>query len=89
MYISIITTIKDDSLGIYPTIKSILNQSIYTQGFRHSNKREELHDKMANRDLIQQIGFNPFLSNQNNYAEDISIRDQFLKPLNTSEEREE
>ena len=67
----------------------ILNQSIYTQGFRHSNKREELHDKMANRDLIQQIGFNPFLSNQNNYAEDISIRDQFLKPLNTSEEREE
>ena len=30
MYISIITTIKDDSLGIYPTIKSILNQSIYS-----------------------------------------------------------
>jgi len=67
----------------------ILNQSIYTQGFRHSNKREELHDKMANRDLIQQIGNNPFLVNQTNYAEDISIRDQYLKPLNTSEEREE
>jgi hypothetical protein len=67
----------------------ILNQSIYTQGFRNSNKREELHDKIANRDLIQQIGFNPFLTNQNNYAEDISIRDQYMKPLNTSEEREE
>ena len=67
----------------------ILNQSIYTQGFRQSNKREELHDKMANRDLIQQIGNNPFLSNQTNYAEDITIRDQYLKPLNTSEEREE
>lgn len=67
----------------------ILNQSIYTQGFRQSNKREELHDKMANRDLVQQIGNNPFLSNQTNYAEDITIRDQYLKPLNTSEEREE
>lgn len=67
----------------------ILNQSIYTQGFRQSNKREELHDKMANRDLVQQIGNNPFLSNQTNYAEDITIRDQYLKPLNTSEERKE
>ena len=67
----------------------ILNQSIYNQGFRQSNKREELHDKMANRDLVQQIGNNPFLSNQTNYTEDITIRDQYLKPLNTSEEREE
>jgi hypothetical protein len=68
----------------------ILNQSIYSQGFRQSNKREELHDKMANRDLIQQIGYNPFLSNQNqhSYVEDISIRDQYLKPINTSEGRE-
>jgi hypothetical protein len=68
----------------------ILNQSIYNQGFRQSNKREELHDKMANRDLIQQIGYNPFLSNtnQNNYVEDISIRDQYLKPINTSGDKE-
>lgn len=67
----------------------ILNQSIYNQGFRQSNKREELHDKMANRDLVQQIGNNPFLSNQNqqNYVEDISIRDQYLKPVNTSEDK--
>lgn len=68
----------------------ILNQSIYNQGFRQSNKREELHDKIANRELVQQIGYNPFLSNQNpnNYVEDISIRDQFLKPINTSDEKE-
>ena len=67
----------------------ILNQSIYNQGFRNSNKREELHDKIANRDLVQQIGNNPFLSNQNqqNYVEDISIRDQYLKPVNTSEDK--
>ena len=66
----------------------ILNQSFYTQGFRQSNKREELHDKLANRDLVQQIGFNPFLTNHTNYVDDISIHDQFMKPLNTSEEKE-
>jgi len=67
----------------------ILNQSIYNQGFRQSNKREELHDKMSNRDLVQQIGNNPFLSNQNqhNYVDDIAIRDQYLKPINTSEDK--
>ena len=37
--------------------------------------------------MIQQIGFNPFLSNSN-YADDISIRDNFLKPVNTTEGRE-
>ena len=30
MDISIVTTVKDDSLGIYPTIKSVINQSIFS-----------------------------------------------------------
>ena len=34
--------------------------------------------------MVQQIGFNPFLG-QTNYAEDISIRDQYLKPVNTTQ----
>ena len=29
-------------------------------GFKSSNKREELDTKIAGRDMIQQIGFNPF-----------------------------
>ena len=29
MDISIVTTVKDDPLGIYPTIKSVINQSIF------------------------------------------------------------
>jgi len=62
----------------------ILNQSISGSGFKVSNKREELGDKMANRDMVQQIGFNPFLS-QTNYIDDISIRDQYLKPINTTQ----
>lgn len=64
----------------------ILNQSLSGAGFKVSNKREELGDKLANREMIQQIGFNPFLG-QSNYVDDISIRDQFLKPINTQEEK--
>jgi hypothetical protein len=62
----------------------ILNQSLSGSGFKVSNKREELGDKLANRDMVQQIGFNPFLG-QTNYVDDIAIRDQFLKPVNTTQ----
>jgi hypothetical protein len=61
----------------------ILNQSLSGAGFKVSNKREELGNKLADREMVQQIGFNPFLG-QTNYAEDISVRDQFLKPINTT-----
>jgi len=61
----------------------ILNQSLSGEGFKISNKREELGNKLAGREMVQQIGFNPFLSTTN-YVDDISIRDQFLKPINTT-----
>jgi hypothetical protein len=61
----------------------ILNQSLSGSGFKVSNKREEMGNKLANRELIQQIGYNPFLG-ETNYVNDISIRDQFLKPINTT-----
>jgi hypothetical protein len=63
----------------------ILNQSAANNGFKVSNKREELDSKIADRGLIQQIGFNPFLG-ENNYIDDIAIRDQFLKPVNTTQD---
>jgi hypothetical protein len=63
----------------------ILNQSLSGAGFKVSNRREELGNKLADREMVQQIGFNPFLG-QSNYAEDISIRDQFLKPMNTTQD---
>jgi len=62
----------------------ILNQSLANSGFKVSNKREELGDKLSNRQMIQQIGVNPFLG-ENNYLQDISIRDQYLKPINTTQ----
>jgi hypothetical protein len=64
----------------------ILNETVAVNGFKVSNKREDLGQRMADRGQIQQIGFNPFLQNSN-YAEDISVCDQFLKPVNTSEGR--
>jgi hypothetical protein len=64
----------------------ILNQSLSGNGFKVSNKREDLDHKIADRELVQQIGVNPFLS-ETNYVNDISIRDQFLKPINTTQGR--
>ncbi len=60
----------------------ILNQSLSNSGFKISNKREELDSKISGRELVQQIGFNPFL-HENNYVEDIAVRDQFLTPINS------
>jgi len=62
----------------------ILNQSIQENGFKVSNKREEMDTKMATRDLTQQIGFNPYF-NETSYINDIAIRDQYLKPINTTQ----
>lgn len=63
----------------------ILNQEVANGGFKSSNKREDLDVKIADRHLVQQRGFNPFLS-ENEYADDVSIRDQYLKPQNTTQE---
>lgn len=61
----------------------ILNQHVAQNGFKISNKREELDTKIADRQLLQQRGFNPFLT-ENSYVDDVSIRDQYLKPTNTT-----
>ena len=74
------------SLHLDENTWDILNQTLSGNGFKVSNKREEIDTKMADRDMIQQIGNNPFLS-ETNYVNDISIRDQFLKPINTAGDR--
>ena len=79
------TTAYTSSLNHDENTWEILNKSLSGSGFKVSNKREELGDKLANREMIQQIGFNPFLG-QTNYVDDISIRDQFLKPVNTTQD---
>jgi hypothetical protein len=64
----------------------ILNQTLSGVGFKTSTKREELDFKIADRDLVQQRGNNPFLDD-NNYVNDVSVHDQFLKPINTTQDR--
>jgi len=49
----------------------------------NNNRREEIDDKISNRELLFHRGTNPFLTDSN-YAEDISVRDNFLKPINTT-----
>jgi hypothetical protein len=56
---------------------NILNQGLYSNDFRQSSKREDLDCKIADRELVQQCGYNPFM--ENNYADDIT---QFLQPQN-------
>lgn len=75
------------SLNYDESTWDILNQSIYGNGFRQSNKREDLDSKIADRALVQQRGFNPFLT-ENTYANDINVSNMYLQPVNTSQERE-
>jgi len=53
---------------------------------REPNQRESTYSRMSEREMYGQIGMNPFLSN-NNYAEDLIARDQFMKPQSTTFDR--
>ena len=48
-----------------------------------STRREDLDNKMSDRDLIIQRGINPFSSSS--YVNDVVTRDMFLKPINTTQ----
>jgi hypothetical protein len=62
-----------------------INQSL-EDDFQTSNKREDLDNKMADRELVLQRGANPFLQ-QSSYLDDVVVRDMFLKPVNTTQGR--
>jgi len=55
--------------------------------FKVDNKRENTYNRMAEREMISQIGQNPFLDG-NDYVKNVVARDLFLKPINTNDERE-
>ena len=48
----------------------------------NETNREDLDIKIADREMIAQRGFNPFL--QTSYVNDIVSHDIFLKPVNTT-----
>ena len=77
------TTSNSDIITEYDTQQSAINQSLADDLGTTSNKREELDNRVADRELVQQRGANPFLSSQSSYVNDIVVRDMFLKPINT------
>lgn len=52
------------------------------------NRREYLDNKISDRELLFQRGTNPFLQTTD-YVKDVVARDMFLKPRNTTFEKEE
>ena len=66
----------DELINITNTMFSRNQKNIET-------RREDLDNKMSDRDMISQRGVNPFL--QNSYVNDVVTRDIFLKPINTTQ----
>lgn len=60
---------------------SFFNQDLNANG--SISKREDIDNKMSDREMISQRGFNPFF--QTNYVNDVVTRDMFLKPINTTQ----
>jgi hypothetical protein len=69
--------------------QSLAEDSFFSQDLTNSmfsrNQREDIDNKMADREMISQRGVNPFL--QTSYVNDIVTRDMFLKPINTTQGR--
>jgi hypothetical protein len=65
----------------------IMNQNLFDKNFVQFSKREDTDKKLAERQMICQVNMNPYLTN-NNYVNDLSVHDQFLKPISTNFGRE-
>lgn len=63
----------------------ILNQSF--SGFRNENKRADTDKRLAEREIISQVNRNPYLIN-NNYIDDITTHNNFMKPQATNLDRD-
>jgi hypothetical protein len=81
------TSSESSNINEYDTQQSAITQSLADDLGTTSNKREELDNRVADRELVQQRGSNPFLTSQSTYVNDIVVRDMFLKPINTSQDR--
>lgn len=82
---------QENRVSEYDTQISAINQSLAEDISNididtSNNRREDLDNKMADRELVLQRGANPFLQ-QSSYVNDIVVRDMFLKPVNTTQGR--
>ena len=67
-------------------IWSLEEQQVFVNPEKPANKREDTYNRMAEREMVAQIGMSPFI--QRNYLEDVMVQENFLKPICTSLERE-
>jgi hypothetical protein len=83
------TTALNHDENTWDILNNIQSQGQNTSlsDFRQVNKREDTDKKMAERDLMCQVSMNPYLTT-NNYLNDVSNRDTFLKPQATNWDRE-
>jgi len=79
-------TDEDTRITELDSQQSAISQS-FVEGFEPTNKREDLDNRVAGRELVQQRGSNPFLTSQSSYVNDIVVRDMYLKPINTSQDK--
>ena len=82
--LEIINTDKADLVGTNAISQSLDGFSFEPKFSRNDNPslREDLDNKISDRELIFQRGTNPFM--QTDYVKDIVARDIFMKPINTT-----
>ena len=65
-------------------VPQVLYGNVAKESFQSKqNKREENNNKMLEREMIAQTNKNPFLLG-NDYLEDLTVQDEFLKPQNSN-----
>jgi len=81
------STAFETSLNHDENTWEILNNSLFDKNFVQFNKREDTDQKLSERQMVCQINMNPYLTN-NSYVNDLTVHDQFLKPVSTNSGRE-
>lgn len=79
----------DEEGTYFPTIPYTIGEHLSSNSYSNlsgiSNKREETYNKMGEREMVAQVGRNPFMDSSNTYAHDVSS--DFLMPKNTSQDK--
>tara|TARA_Y100000816_G_C26008182_1_gene527005 strand:+ start:37 stop:414 length:378 start_codon:yes stop_codon:yes gene_type:complete len=70
---------------LIPTYQSYLPTPPFVNTDDVIKQREDTCIKMGEREMMSQIGQNPFFSGNLNYADQLAIQDKYLKPVSSVE----
>ena len=78
-------SLKSDHPNLKVVEKEVKNIDLVDNGgfINCNNKRQLANDKLNDRNMISQIGQNPFMTN-NNYLHDLEVQQNFLIPKNSN-----